>query len=197
MAFLFNYTDDHQGLAEVALGVVRGVGQGNEHLPGLAAVLPHVVLDYGVLAAEPILVPHPLEDPLRRVALLPGNDQVRLQDPVNDTGVCLLLSLSKGWDAGAESAGGNPAGLSRPASCAPCPGAGRTPGLLPGCSSPPPSPPGEPADIRPPCTSVAPSVGSSTTLWMAAGGTVFNRRMSVGQSACVVQFTSADYRGLA
>ena len=29
---------------------------------------------------------------------------------------------------------------------------------------------------------------------MAAGDTLFNRRMSVGQSACVVQFTSADYR---
>ena len=96
MAFLFNYTDDHQGLAEVALDVARGVGQGNEHLPGLASVPPHVVLDYGVLASEPILVPHPLEDPLRRVALLPGNDQVRLQYPVDDAGEGLYLRPA-GW----------------------------------------------------------------------------------------------------
>ena len=31
------------------------------------------------------------------------------------------------------------------------------------------------------------------TLWMAEGGPVFNRRLSVGQSAHPVQFTSADY----
>ena len=86
--------DDHPGLAEVALGVARGVGQGNEHLPGLTAVLPHVVLDYGVLAAEPILVPQPLEDPLGRVALLPGNAQVRLQYPVDDAGEGLQLGAA-------------------------------------------------------------------------------------------------------
>ena len=32
--------------------------------------LPHVVLDYGVLAAEPMLVPESLEDPLGCMALL-------------------------------------------------------------------------------------------------------------------------------
>ena len=77
VGFLFNSADDHQGLAEVTLGMARGVGQGNEHLLGLTAVLPYVVLDYGVLAAEPVLVPEPLEDPLGRVALLPGGAQVR------------------------------------------------------------------------------------------------------------------------
>ena len=35
---------------------------------------------------------------------------------------------------------------------------------LPGCSSPPPSPPGGTADIRPLCTSLAPSVGSTSNL---------------------------------
>ena len=92
------------------------------------------------------------------------------------------------------SVAGTPAGLSRPASCAPCPGAGRRSSPLPAHSSLPPSPPGEPADIRPPCTSVAPSMGSATTLWKMAGGTVFNRRMSVGQPAHMAHFISADYR---
>ena len=50
-----------------------------------------VYWDYGVLATEPILVPQPLEDPLRRVALLPGNAQVRLQDPVDDADEGLQL----------------------------------------------------------------------------------------------------------
>ena len=96
VGFLLHPANDHQGLAEVALGVAWGVGQRDEHLPGLAAVLPDVVLDDGVLADEPILVPQPLEDPLRRVALLPGNAQVRLQDPVDDAGEGLQLGLP-GW----------------------------------------------------------------------------------------------------
>ena len=33
--------------------------------------------------------------------------------------------------------------------------------------------------------------GSRMTLWMAADGTLFNRRMSVGQSAFVVQLPAA------
>ena len=60
---------------------------------------------------------------------------------------------------GEESAAGSPAALNRPASCEPCPGAARMSAPLPGCSSPPPLPPGEPADIRPLWTSVAPSMG--------------------------------------
>ena len=64
--------DDHQGLAEVALGVSRRMGQGHEHLLGLTAILPDVVLDRGVSAVVAVLVPQPLEDALGRVALLPG-----------------------------------------------------------------------------------------------------------------------------
>ena len=68
--------DDHQGLAKVALGVARRMRQRDEHLLRPAAMLPYVVLDYGVLAAEPMLVPEPLEDPLGCVALLPGTPEV-------------------------------------------------------------------------------------------------------------------------
>ena len=64
VGFLFHPADDHQGLAKVALGVARRMGQGHEHLLLPAAMLPHVVLDYGVLAAEPMPVPESLEDPL-------------------------------------------------------------------------------------------------------------------------------------
>ena len=74
--------DDHQGLAEVALGVARRMGQRHEHLPRLPAVLPHVVLDDGVLAIKPVLVAKALEDVLGRVALLLGTREVVLQDPV-------------------------------------------------------------------------------------------------------------------
>ncbi len=96
VGFLFHPADDHQGLAKVALGVARRMGQGHEHLLRPAAVLPYVVLDYGVLAAEPMLVPEPLEDPLGCVALLPGTPEVVYQDLVDDGGEGLLLSLSKG-----------------------------------------------------------------------------------------------------
>ena len=88
--------DDHQGLAKVALGVARRMRQWHEHLLQPAAVLPHVVLDYGVLAAEPMFAPEPLEDPLGCVALLPGTSEVVCQDLVDDAGEGLLLSLSKG-----------------------------------------------------------------------------------------------------
>ena len=64
--------DDHQGLAEVALGVARRMGQRDEHLLGLTAILSYIVLDCGVSTVEPVLVPEPLEDALGRVALLPG-----------------------------------------------------------------------------------------------------------------------------
>ena len=67
--------DDHQGLAEIALGVARRMGQRHEHLPGLAAMLPYIVLDRGVSAAEPVLILQPLEDALGRVALLPGTPE--------------------------------------------------------------------------------------------------------------------------
>ena len=120
---LFHPADDHQCLAKVALGVARRMGQGHEHLLRPAAMLPHVVLDDGVLAAEPMLVPESLEDPLGGVALLPGTPEVVYQDLVDDASEGLILSLSKGWAGGADSAAGSPAALSRPESSAPCPGA--------------------------------------------------------------------------
>ena len=151
------------------------MGQRHEHRPGPAAILSDVNFDDGVSAAEPVLVPGPLEDALGHVALLPRKPQVVFQNPVYCSGVGFHLNLSKVWACGAGFvAGSSPAARSRPASCAPCPGAGRTLAMPPGCSSPP----GEPADTCPLCTSIAPSIGSAITLWMAAGGPVCNRQMS-------------------
>ena len=178
MSLLLYSADDHEGLTEVALGVPRRMGLGHEHLLRLTAVLADIVLDDGVPAVEPVLVPETLEDDLGRVALLPCDLMILIQDVVYDSGEGLLLSLSKGWDAAAALIDDSPAALNTPASCAPCPGVGRRSALLPARSSLPPSPPGEPADIRPPCTSVAPSMGSATTLWMVAGGPIYNRRLS-------------------
>ena len=50
VGLLLHAADDHQGLAEVALGVSRHMGQRHEHLPGLTAILSDVVLDRGVSA---------------------------------------------------------------------------------------------------------------------------------------------------
>ena len=97
--------DDHPGFPEAALGLARRMGQGHGHLPRPAAILPDVVLDRGVSAIETVFVPEPLEDAIGRVALLPRTSEAVLQDPVDDAGVGLLLSLSKGWDAGADSHG--------------------------------------------------------------------------------------------
>ena len=75
MGLLLHPADHHPRLSEVALGMARGMGQRHEHLPGLAMVLPYVVLDYGVLAVESVIVPEPLKDALGRVALLLGDPQ--------------------------------------------------------------------------------------------------------------------------
>ena len=91
VGLLFHPADDHQGFAKVALGVARRMGQGHEHLLRPAAMLPHLVLDDGVLAAEPMLVPESLEDPLGGVALLPGTPEVVCQDLVDDAGEGLKL----------------------------------------------------------------------------------------------------------
>ena len=86
------HTGDHrQRLAEVALSVARAMGQRHEHLPDTPPALPHVVLDDGLLAFEPVLVPQPLKDPLHGVALLPGDQAIRLQNGVNYAGVGLKL----------------------------------------------------------------------------------------------------------
>ena len=89
-------TDDHQSLAEVALRVARRVGQRHEHLLGLTAMLSDVVLDGGVSAVEPVLVPEALEYPLGRVALPLGTREVILQDGVNHPGEGLKLGPA-GW----------------------------------------------------------------------------------------------------
>ena len=96
VGLLLHAADDHQGLAEVALGVARRMGQGHEHLPGLTAMLSDVVLDRGVSAVESVLVPQPLEYPLGRVALLPETPEVVLQDPVDDTSEGLQLGTPGG-----------------------------------------------------------------------------------------------------
>ena len=67
--------------------------------------------------------------------------------------------LVRAWEE--ESVAGSPEARSRSASCAPCPDADRTLWRPPECPCPPPSLPGEPADIRPPCTSVAPPISST------------------------------------
>ena len=132
VGLLLHSADDHLRLPEVALGVARRMGQRDEHLLRPAAMLPHVVLDHGVLAVKPVLGPEPLEDPLGCVALLPGTPEVVCQDLVDDAGAGLLMSLSKGWDAGAESAASSPAARSRPASCARRPGTAQTSAQPPG-----------------------------------------------------------------
>ena len=60
--------------------------QGYEHLPGGELVLAHVVLDYGVLATESVLLFKALEYPLGGVTLLLGSSVVRLED-LSMTGV--------------------------------------------------------------------------------------------------------------
>ena len=91
--------DDRHRLAEITLAVVRRMGQRHEHLLFSPPTLPDVILEYGVLTVETVLVPQSLENPLGRVALLPWNFAVAFQDRVNHPGEGLILSLSKGWDA--------------------------------------------------------------------------------------------------
>ena len=94
-------------------------------------MLKGVVLDDGVSAAGTVFVSETLADAVGGAPLFPGDSVIIFQGAIDDTSESLLLSLSKGWGAGADSVAGNPAGQSRPASCAPCPGADRTPGRLP------------------------------------------------------------------
>ena len=99
VGLLLHAADDHQGLAEVALGVARRMGQRHEHLPCLTAILSYIVLDRGVSAVEPVLVPEALEDALGGVALLPetpeSSSRIRSMTPVKGSslghrgGVCL------------------------------------------------------------------------------------------------------------
>ena len=95
VGLLLHAADDRQGLAKVALGVSRRMGQRHEHLPCLTAILSDVVLDRGVSTVESVFVPEPLEDALGSVALLPGTPEVVLQDPVNDA--CEGIQLGLLW----------------------------------------------------------------------------------------------------
>ena len=83
--------DDRHRLAEITLGVARRVGQRHEHLLRPPPTLPDVILDYGVLTVEPVLVLEALKDSLGRVALLPGNSAIAFQDRVNHAGEGLQL----------------------------------------------------------------------------------------------------------
>ncbi len=91
--------------AHVCYGLAGGVGvdqemllaQRPEHLPRLTAVLPDIVLEYGVLTAEPVLVPQPPEDALDSVVLLPRNAKVAFQDRVDDVGERLQLGTPGVW----------------------------------------------------------------------------------------------------
>ena len=125
-----------------------------------------------------VLTSDPLIDALGRVVLLLGDAVTPFQDLADDSDIGLHLSLSKRWASEAETAAYSPAPPNWPAFCAPYPGAARTPGPPPGCSSPPPSPPGGPADTFALCTSIAPSIGSTLTLGMLAGGPICTRRLS-------------------
>ena len=86
------HSSDHGiGLTEVALSVTGSMRQRNVHLPCPQAPLTHVVLDYRVLAGEPVLISQALEDALGGVTLLPGAATVLIQYPVDHTPVRVQL----------------------------------------------------------------------------------------------------------
>ena len=60
--------------------------QRHEHLPAAPPMLADVVLHDGVAAGEPVLVPQPLEHPLRGVALLGALAEIVPQPLVDDLG---------------------------------------------------------------------------------------------------------------
>ena len=73
-----------QGFAEVHLRFARCVDQRHEHLPSTQRRRAHVVFDDRVAAAEPVLFPKPVEDPLGRMPLLDRSLPVVFQDGVDD-----------------------------------------------------------------------------------------------------------------
>ena len=92
---LLHSADDRLGLAEVALGITRRMGERNVHLACPETPLPHVVLDYRVLATEPVLRSQTVIDPLRRVALLPRKTPVLFQYPVDHPVVRVQLRATR------------------------------------------------------------------------------------------------------
>ena len=70
MDLALDATNDADRLAEVGLGVPRRMHQRHEHLLRPLPPAGDVVLHDRDAAREAVLVPQPLEDPLRRVLLL-------------------------------------------------------------------------------------------------------------------------------
>ena len=62
--------DDANGFAKVDLGMSRRMLQRHKHLLSLETRAGHVILHNREPAREAVLIPKPLEDPLRRVLLL-------------------------------------------------------------------------------------------------------------------------------
>ncbi|MCH8243271.1 MAG: hypothetical protein IH897_11775 [Planctomycetes bacterium] len=83
--------DDRIRLAEVCLGMARGMLQRHEHLPPTASMLPHVVLHDRVATVEPVLFPQTLENPLRRVMLLAMARAVLIQILIDDPDIGIQL----------------------------------------------------------------------------------------------------------
>src|SRR4029453_16501572 len=86
VGFLLDPADHHQGFAKISLGVAGCVVQRDKHLPPPALLLAHVILDDGVAAGEPVLVPQPIKNPLGGVTLLAVLTVVVAQPLVDDLG---------------------------------------------------------------------------------------------------------------
>ena len=80
----FHTADLRQRLAEVDLRMSRIMAQRHEHLPLPQPTLVHIVLHDRQPAGVAVLVPKPLEDPLRGVPLLRLTALILLQDLVDD-----------------------------------------------------------------------------------------------------------------
>ena len=85
--------DLDRSLAEVDLGMARRVMEWNKGLAHRLPPGPDIVLHDGIAAGEPVLVPQPFEDPVRRVPLLARHVRirVRLQNRVDDAGEPIQL----------------------------------------------------------------------------------------------------------
>ena len=84
------------GLAEIDLGLARGMGQGNEDLGGPKPPGSDRLLDDGQAASVAVLVTEPLEDPVSGVPLLLGSLLVTLEDLVDDGKEGFELGLGPG-----------------------------------------------------------------------------------------------------
>ena len=84
------------GLAEIDLGLARGMGQRDEDLGGPEPPGGDRLLDDGQAALVAVLVAEPLEDPAGGVPLLPGGLLVGLEDLVDDGQEGFELGLGPG-----------------------------------------------------------------------------------------------------